>query len=147
MLEKEEAVANSAGVVRWAQRLLDIVPSDEYSARKLILHRALLGDRAGAVREYETFAKRLIADFAVGPSSYTLELVERIRTGQELESESLSETHNLHAESRLRHARRNWADHLAAKDYRDALESAAELEKQIEQQHQVRREKQLRKRR
>jgi hypothetical protein len=59
--------------------VLALAPEDEDTLRRLLAIRARQGDRSGALREYETFARRLAADYGLEPTEATRSLVERIR--------------------------------------------------------------------
>ena len=76
--DRAEAAGNAAVAARWAWRLMELSPSDESAVRRLIgiLDRA--GDRAGAVRVYKGFERRLQRDLELEPSSMTQALVRGI---------------------------------------------------------------------
>lgn len=79
LAERAEADGRTADVARWARRAVAFTPNDEVSLRRLIecLHRN--GDSAGALREYDEFARRLREELDVEPSARTRELVDAIR--------------------------------------------------------------------
>ena len=64
-----------------AARGLVIDPSSEPALRSALRHRALAGDRAGALELYERF-RADAGETGVGPDDDTLALVERIRRGR-----------------------------------------------------------------
>ena len=64
----------------WARRAVDLSPDDEPALRRLITLLRDLGDRAGAVRAYETFASHLAAEFALEPAPETERLMASIRS-------------------------------------------------------------------
>ncbi len=74
-----EQAETSSDPVRWLRRAREIEPDDERVVRRLLSALAESGDRAGALREYEAFARRLVEDFGAEPSPETRELVEAIR--------------------------------------------------------------------
>jgi len=67
-----------ARALEYAQRLLAHDPLREDTARQLIALRYETGDRAGALREYELFARRLRQELAVEPMPETIALYESI---------------------------------------------------------------------
>ncbi|MGD2177951.1 MAG: BTAD domain-containing putative transcriptional regulator [Anaerolineae bacterium] len=64
--------------IRYAQRLLRHDPLREASYRRLMRLRALIGDRAGALRTYHECATVLEREFGVQPSPVTREMYERL---------------------------------------------------------------------
>lgn len=76
---RAEARGDSAGALRWLERALDFYPDDEPIMQDLVRLRDRLGDRAGAVREYDRFARRLARELDVEPSPESLALVRGIR--------------------------------------------------------------------
>lgn len=67
--------------VRYARRAVALDPADERSARRHIELLLRLGDRAGALRAYETFAECMRDDFGLEPSPETRSLIESLRPG------------------------------------------------------------------
>ncbi|MDF2770723.1 MAG: transcriptional activator protein, partial [Geminicoccaceae bacterium] len=65
--------------VRWARRATELAPDDELLLRRALTLIADKGDRASALRQYETFAERLKAEYEAQPSAETKALVERLR--------------------------------------------------------------------
>jgi len=79
-LAEERAAAGDTGEAgRWARRAADLVPADEPMARRLMTFLNTLGDRAAAIRAYETFVSRLAEEYELEPSSETNALAEAIR--------------------------------------------------------------------
>jgi TolB-like protein/Flp pilus assembly protein TadD len=81
---KERAGAESrAGNFRqaehWLRTALALCPDDEVTLQCLIRVLDQEGDRAGALREYEVFAQRMVAEFEVQPSPESHALVDDIR--------------------------------------------------------------------
>jgi TolB-like protein/Flp pilus assembly protein TadD len=66
----------------WARRGLAIGPDDEESLRILIRALGLMGDRTGAMRAYENFARALARHYNVEPERETRELIHVVRAGQ-----------------------------------------------------------------
>jgi len=64
--------------IQWAQRSMDL-SRDEAAVRHLISMRDRFGDRAGAIREYDRFARKLTRDLEADPSPETQELIAHIR--------------------------------------------------------------------
>ena len=80
LAQQAATAGNSTGAVRWAVRVTEISPFDETAVRRLIELLDRGGDRAGAVRAYEEFERRLDRDLGVQPSPETSALVGSIRT-------------------------------------------------------------------
>lgn len=66
--------------VRWARRAHALEPDDERGLRRLLQAFDRAGDRTGAIRAYEEFARRLMVDLELEPSPETVALVEAIRS-------------------------------------------------------------------
>jgi DNA-binding SARP family transcriptional activator len=81
--EQAEAKGDVPAAVTWARRSLDLADTDERALRKLLELQIRSGDRAGAIESYETFARRLAAEYETQPSSETRSLIERIRSAKE----------------------------------------------------------------
>ncbi len=79
LAERYEQDTNLTLATRWARKAAKLVPADERAIRKVIqlLHRA--GDRAGAVKVYDDFARTLREEFDVEPSAETRALIEKVR--------------------------------------------------------------------
>ena len=77
------AVCGSTGqpeeAARWARRATSLAPDDEPLLRRVLTLLVQTGDTAGALREYDTFARRLRDDYEASPSPETTELVEQLR--------------------------------------------------------------------
>lgn len=80
LAEGAEAVGDHPAAAEWARRMLAIVPGSEQSLRRLIVLLDRMGDRAGAVRAYDRFARQVNEDLELDPSPETRALVEAIRT-------------------------------------------------------------------
>ncbi len=63
----------------WARRALAIAPDDEIALRRLLELLERSGDRAGALRLYDAFARRLSRELDYEPAPETLALVARLR--------------------------------------------------------------------
>jgi serine/threonine-protein kinase len=79
LTDRADTAENAMGAARWAHRLTELSPSDETAVRRLIELLDRAGDRAGAVREYEEFQRRLARDLELEPSAETRALVEAVR--------------------------------------------------------------------
>lgn len=69
---------DSATALQWARRGMEL-SHDEGAVRKLIAMRDLFGDRVGAIREYDRFARRIARELETEPALQTQELVRQIR--------------------------------------------------------------------
>jgi DNA-binding SARP family transcriptional activator len=67
--------------IGWARRAADYAPDDERALRRLIALLEKAGDRAGALRAYQSFAARLASELGAAPSAETRALAERLRRG------------------------------------------------------------------
>jgi DNA-binding SARP family transcriptional activator/TolB-like protein len=79
-----EAAGNAANAARWSRQALRLAPLDEELVRQVIEMLGRLGDRSGAVREYEAFAKRLAEELELEPAAETQRLIEALRAGGEI---------------------------------------------------------------
>ena len=73
----------AARLAKWAAAL---DPHDDATLRRLLSLLAATGDRAGAVRAFEEFARRLRADFEIEPSREASALIATIRSEDGRES-------------------------------------------------------------
>ena len=76
---QRQAESNAPEACRWAQQAVELEPMDEQGVRRYLQLLDEAGDRAGAVREYESFAERLSEEFEVRPSAETQALIAAIR--------------------------------------------------------------------
>ena len=86
-----ESEANGGGftqAIAWGRRALELAPDDERALRRLLRWYDRAGDRAGAFRQYEAFARRFQEAFAAEPSADTKKLVEALRAGRPLPEEA-----------------------------------------------------------
>lgn len=75
-----ELAGNGVEAAHWARQAVQLAPDDEASVRRFISLLDRLGDRAGALRAHDEFARRLRADFDVEPAAETRALINAIRT-------------------------------------------------------------------
>lgn len=80
LVDQAETAGNVTSAVRWALRVTEMSPFDETAVRRLIQLLDRGGDRAGAVRAYEEFERRMDRDLGVQPSPETGALVDGIRS-------------------------------------------------------------------
>ena len=64
-----------------AQAILNLDPTHEDAARRLMRARAMIGDTAGALRVYNTLWNLLDEDYGMEPADATQKLVAAIKTG------------------------------------------------------------------
>jgi len=79
LAEQHEAGRHLTLAVASARRAVELSHGDERPLRRLIELLDRLGDRAGALRAYEEFARRLAAELDVEPAPDTVALIQRIR--------------------------------------------------------------------
>ncbi len=84
MSDRLETSGNFGAAVSWARRSLELADADERALCKLIELQCKTGDRTGAIKAYETFARHLAAEYEMKPSADTRSLIEQIRSGSEL---------------------------------------------------------------
>jgi len=79
LAEAEDKQGNGSGATYWARRATDLHSTNEHSVRKLIEMLGRHGDRTGAMRAYENFAKRIERDYNVEPARETTALIRSVR--------------------------------------------------------------------
>ena len=77
---RARAEGNAAAAGRWGRRALELAPLDEALVREVMGLLSDVGDRAGAVQEYDSFARRLQAQMDVAPAQETEALAGSIRS-------------------------------------------------------------------
>ncbi len=83
LAEGAEAVGQVAKAAHWGRRAAALSPDDEGVLRRVIELLDRAGDRAGAIREYEAFAKRLREDYEAEPAPETTALIESVRAREQ----------------------------------------------------------------
>jgi DNA-binding SARP family transcriptional activator/tetratricopeptide (TPR) repeat protein len=78
--QSAEAEGNATEAARWARQALRLAPLDEELVRQVIELLGRLGDRSGAVREYEAFATRMAEELELEPAAETRALIETVRS-------------------------------------------------------------------
>jgi DNA-binding SARP family transcriptional activator/Tol biopolymer transport system component len=76
--KSEEARRNFTAAVSWAREAANL-SDDEQAVRQLMEVLIRAGDQAGALRVYERFAARLVADLGAQPSIETATIAARLR--------------------------------------------------------------------
>lgn len=79
LADEAEQRRNGIDAARWARAAVDLSPDDEVVHRRLIKVLAAFGDRAGALRAADEFARRLKREFGSMPAAETQALVASIR--------------------------------------------------------------------
>lgn len=80
LAERYEAGRHLTLAIASARRSVELCNGDERPLRRLIELLDRLGDRAGALRAYEEFARKLAVELEIEPAAETVALVQRIRT-------------------------------------------------------------------
>jgi DNA-binding SARP family transcriptional activator len=75
-----EQTGDGGKVGNWARRAFELTPDDEDALRHLLQLLDRTGDRAGALRVYEEFSRRLTLEYDLEPDTETRALIEAIRT-------------------------------------------------------------------
>ncbi len=79
LADRSETQGGLTEAAQWSRRALRIAPLDEPALRHLMKTLDRLGDRAGALEAYETFAKRLTAELEADPAPETRALAGAVR--------------------------------------------------------------------
>lgn len=79
LAERHEAGRHLTLAVACARKAVELSDGDERPIRRLIELLDRAGDRAGAVRAYEEFARKLAVELEVEPAPETVALIDRIR--------------------------------------------------------------------
>jgi len=79
----------------WGRIAVRLAPDDEAGLRRLIVLLDRWGDRAGALREYDDFARRLNQEFEVEPAAETRALMEAVRSREKLASPVPASVHDV----------------------------------------------------
>ena len=79
LAERMEETDEPTLAAHWARRVPRFAPDDERVLRRALTMLSRLGDRAGALRVYDDFARRLRSEFDAEPSAETQALVRSIR--------------------------------------------------------------------
>src|SRR5690348_15178276 len=79
MADQEERRGSAPGATYWARRAMTISPQDESALRRLITLLDRLGDRPGAVRAYEDFARQLAQEVRADPTAEPEARAEPVR--------------------------------------------------------------------
>ena len=79
LAEAEAAEGDVLDAERWASRAGELAPADEAVIRRLINFLHGLGDRAAAIRVYESYVSRLKKEYELEPSAETEALAATIR--------------------------------------------------------------------
>jgi serine/threonine-protein kinase len=83
LADQEAGLRHTVEAGRWSRHARNLAPLDERLLRRVIKLLDRLGDRAGAVREYETFARRVALELELDPSPETKALIENVRERSE----------------------------------------------------------------
>lgn len=79
LAEREVDAGDPAGAAHWLRRAVAIEPYDEPTVRQLVGVLAALGDRPGALREFDAFVTRLSRDLEIDPSEEITSFVDALR--------------------------------------------------------------------
>ena len=78
LAEREAAGGNVAAAGHWARWAAALAPDDELAVQRLMILLGRIGDRAGAVRAYHAFERRLLDEDNGAPSARTQSLLTDI---------------------------------------------------------------------
>jgi DNA-binding SARP family transcriptional activator len=82
LAERHEAGGELTLAIRRARQAVELSNGDERPLRRLIELLARLGDRSAAIHAFDSFARRLSAEFDAEPAGETVALIERIRAAR-----------------------------------------------------------------
>ncbi|HYO48060.1 MAG TPA: tetratricopeptide repeat protein, partial [Gemmatimonadota bacterium] len=85
LANREEARGDMNGAVRWARTATRLDPDNESVLRRLIELLDRAGDRAGAIRTFDAFARRTREEFDLDPAEETQALISVVRARAEPE--------------------------------------------------------------
>ena len=81
LVDRDEKAGDVGAAAYWAQRACALAPDDEsFLRRAMTLHDAA-GDRGGALRLYDSYARHISIQFDTKPSAESTALATRIRAG------------------------------------------------------------------
>ena len=83
LVTRAEAEGRRPDAAAWARRALDLEPDDESALRRLLGLLDLIGDRSGALRAYDEFARLMAREYELEPSLETRALVDHVRARAE----------------------------------------------------------------
>jgi eukaryotic-like serine/threonine-protein kinase len=79
LAEQHEQKQHLTQAIECARRAVDLSDGDERPLRRLLELFERVGDRAGAIRAYESFARKLAAELETEPSPETAEIINRLK--------------------------------------------------------------------
>lgn len=79
LADRAAEAGRAQDAIGWARRSMEL-SRDEGAVRHLISMRDRFGDRAGAIREYDRFARQLAKELEADPSPETQDLIAQIRS-------------------------------------------------------------------
>jgi DNA-binding SARP family transcriptional activator len=82
LADERVASDNGVGALHWLRQALQWEPDSETIIQHLMEHLRRLGDRPGAIREFQSFERRLAEELELEPSAETVALAEAIREEQ-----------------------------------------------------------------
>ena len=82
LIDVEEKSGSEQAAIRWLRRACAMRPCDETICRRLIAALASAGDRAAALAEYESFARRLFDEYGLCPSAPTRAIHDALRRSE-----------------------------------------------------------------
>ncbi len=82
MAESYGADAELTHAARWVRRAMRLAPDDERRTRKAMRMLAGMGEKAGAIRLYEEFVRRMASEHEAEPAAETQALARAIRNGE-----------------------------------------------------------------
>jgi DNA-binding SARP family transcriptional activator/TolB-like protein len=81
LVDRDERAGDVTSAAYWANRACALAPDDETLMRRAMSLHFAAGDRGGALRQYDSYARYVSIHFDSKPSAESAALAERIRTG------------------------------------------------------------------
>jgi DNA-binding SARP family transcriptional activator/TolB-like protein len=88
LAEAAERESHGVEAAHRARQAVQFAPDDEAGFRRLVTLLDRLGDRNGALRAYDEFARRLRGEFGVEPAAETRALIEAVRSRETIAPEA-----------------------------------------------------------
>lgn len=88
LAKRTAAFSSPDQAVAWAQQAARLAPDDEGATRQLIEVLERVGNRAGALRIYDDFSRRLLTEYGTRPAAATEALIAKIRTHEHAGSDA-----------------------------------------------------------
>jgi len=79
LADREEEAGRALDAIGWLKRAVDVSPAESEPLRRLLRAQERTGDRAGAIRTYESAAAKLWVELELEPDAETRAIVDALR--------------------------------------------------------------------